>query len=250
MNALGNVVAYRGDRVTAEKLYRESLDRRRSTLGPEHPDTLTSMSNLAWLLIGQQKYAQAEALQRSAYEVELRRDGPDSVDTLASANTLARILSLEERYAEAEKLQRDTLDIQQRVLGAKHTYTLRSITNLAEILYAEHKFKEAEPLYLEVHSIHQRGSTINPVITYILGALEAHQGHPAKSLTFLREAIDEGLAPEAALVMDKDDDLKSLRGDPRFERLQAYAKTHIEAAKKQGNGHRQLSSFPSGFRYH
>lgn len=232
MNALGNVVAYRGDRVTAEKLYRESLDRRRSTLGPEHPDTLTSMSNLAWLLIGQHKYAQGEDLQRSAYEVELRRDGPDSVDTLASANTLARILSLEERYAEAEKLQRETLEIQRHILGAEHTLTLRSINNLAQILYTENKFKEAEPLYLEVHSIQLRGSTINPVITYVLGALEAHQGHPAKSLTFLREAIDEGLAPEAALVMDKDDDLKSLRGDPRFERLQAYAKTHIEAAKK------------------
>jgi Tfp pilus assembly protein PilF len=31
-------------------------------LGPEHPDTLTSMNNLAWVLDNQGKYEEAEAM--------------------------------------------------------------------------------------------------------------------------------------------------------------------------------------------
>jgi hypothetical protein len=40
----------------------------------------------------------------------------------------------------------------------------------------------------------------------------------------LREAIDHGLSPVDALGMERDADLKSLHGDPRFDALVAHAK--------------------------
>ena len=49
----------------------------------------------------------------------------------------------------------------------------------------------------------------------------------------LREAIDHGLAPNACLDMEKDPDLISLHGDPRFEALVAHAKERAAAAVKK-----------------
>ncbi|XTI86827.1 hypothetical protein V2W45_1456124 [Cenococcum geophilum] len=43
---------------------RQTLARRVKVLGPEHPDTLTSMSNLAGVLERQGKFEEAEDLQK------------------------------------------------------------------------------------------------------------------------------------------------------------------------------------------
>ena len=47
MNNLAIVLCDEGRYAEAEKLHRETLDIRRRVLGPEHPDTLMSMNNLA-----------------------------------------------------------------------------------------------------------------------------------------------------------------------------------------------------------
>jgi hypothetical protein len=43
---------------------RQMLARREKVLGPEHPSTLTSMSNLALVLDSQGKYEEAESMNR------------------------------------------------------------------------------------------------------------------------------------------------------------------------------------------
>jgi len=47
----------------------------------------------------------------------------------------------------------------------------------------------------------------------------------------LRQALGHGLLPTAALGMEKDPGLKSLRGDPQFDTLVAYAKERAAATK-------------------
>ncbi len=54
-------------------MQRELLDMRRRVLGPEHPDTLNTMGNLAASLSGQGKHAEAEQMQRELLNVQ-RRD--------------------------------------------------------------------------------------------------------------------------------------------------------------------------------
>ncbi len=58
-------------------------------LGPEHPDTLTSVNNLAVLLMSQGDYAGAAPLYRRALEARERVLGPEHPDTLNSVNNLA-----------------------------------------------------------------------------------------------------------------------------------------------------------------
>ena len=57
-------------------------------------------------------------------------------------------------------------------------------------------------------------------------------GNRPEALLLLRQAIDHGLPPSAAVEMENDPDLKSLHRDPRFIALVAYVKERATAAAK------------------
>ena len=54
-----------GRHTEAEAMNREVLEARRDVLGPRHPDTLTTMNNLAITLAEQGRHAEAEAMDTS-----------------------------------------------------------------------------------------------------------------------------------------------------------------------------------------
>ena len=58
-------------------------------LGPEHPETLISMSDLAAVYERKGKYAPAEALDSQVLEVRRRVLGPEHPKTLTSMRDLA-----------------------------------------------------------------------------------------------------------------------------------------------------------------
>jgi eukaryotic-like serine/threonine-protein kinase len=233
---LGSVLAEEGRYAEAEKLFRETLEIERRVLGPEHPTTLYAMHDLAFVLWREGRDADAEKLQRETLDTERRVLGPENQETVNSMNNLAIVLWREGRYADAEKLQRETLDIERRVLGPEHPQTLNSVNNLAIALDAEGHYAEAEKLFRETLDVQRR--VLGPehpttaITVYNLGVIAAQKGNRTEALSLLREAIDHGLSPDSALGMEKDPDLKSLHGDPRFDALVAYAKQKAAAALK------------------
>ena len=239
MNDLATNQYYDGHYNAAEKLYRETLDIERRVLGPEHPYTLISMDNLAETLADEGQYAAAEKVQRKVLDIERRVRGPEHPYTLFSMNNLAFSLQHEGQYAEAEKLYRDTLDLRRRILGPEHPQTLGSMVGLASVLSYEGHYVEAEKLLRETLDIQRR--VLGPehpgtaYSTYILACLAARRGQRDEALSLLREAVDHGLAPPpwAALDIEKDPDLQSLHGDPRFDGLVAHAKKRAAAAAKK-----------------
>ena len=72
----------------------ELLDVRRQQLGPEHPDTLTTMSHLAFSLSGQGKRVEAEQMFRELLDLRRRVLGPQHRDTLATLSELASFGSI------------------------------------------------------------------------------------------------------------------------------------------------------------
>jgi serine/threonine protein kinase/tetratricopeptide (TPR) repeat protein len=221
----------------AEKMQRKTLDIQQRSPGLEHAATLWSMGRLALTLESEERYTEAEKLQREALEVERRVLGPEQSQTLSSMGDLASILQDEGHYAEAEKLQRETLDIERRTLGPEHPGTLRSMSNLAHILSSEGRYEEAEKLQLETLEMQRRVvGPDNPETAasiYNLGCIAARRGQREKALPLLRESLDHGLSPAIAVGIEKDPDLKSLHGDPRFSALVADARGHVAAAQKQ-----------------
>ena len=125
-------------------------------LGPNHPDTLKSLSSLGWVLQHSGHYAEAEKLQRETLESERRVFGPDDPETLALDQHLAWTLLSEGHYAEAEKLQRETLDTQRRILGLENSETLLSMNSLAVTLLRQGRYAEAEKLYRQAFDLQRR----------------------------------------------------------------------------------------------
>jgi hypothetical protein len=71
-------------------------------LGKNHPDTLTSMNNLAVAVEMQSKYAEAEAMHRQTLQLMETVLGKDHPDTLTSMNNLAIALEKQGKGAEAK----------------------------------------------------------------------------------------------------------------------------------------------------
>ena len=65
------------------------LQVRRRWFGEDHPDTASSLNNLAQILRTQGKYAEAEALLRKALAIRLKAMGEDHPETARAYGNLA-----------------------------------------------------------------------------------------------------------------------------------------------------------------
>jgi len=115
-------------------------------LGPDHPDTLTSRTNLASAYQAADKPAEAIPLFEQALFGRERLLGPDHPDTLSSRINLASAYQAAGRAAEAVVLLRLTLAARERLLGADHLDTLESCRNLAAAYRKAGRVAEAIPL--------------------------------------------------------------------------------------------------------
>ena len=86
-------------------------------LGPEHPDTLTSVSKLGSVLESQGKYEEAEAMHRRDLEGSEKVLRPEHPDTLTSANNLGSVLERQGKYEEAEAMYRRALKGSEKIPG-------------------------------------------------------------------------------------------------------------------------------------
>jgi eukaryotic-like serine/threonine-protein kinase len=153
---LGNTYRDLGLYPEAQQQLEAALDIRRRALGPEHPDTLTSMSNLGAAYSDEGKYAQAEALDQIVLSIRRRVLGPEHPDSLASMFNLGVDYSDEGKYAQAEALDQQVLSIRRRVLGPEHPDTLASMYSLAVDYEHEGKYAQAEALNRQVVDIRRR----------------------------------------------------------------------------------------------
>ena len=145
----------------AEDAWRKTYHAKASdpAIGPDHPDTLDSRSNLARVLAARADRArleEAEAEYRAVLEARTRVLGPDHPDTLDSRSNLARVLAARAdraRLEEAEAEYRAVLEARTRVLGPDHPDTLDSRSNLARVLATRAdraRLEEAEAEYRAV----------------------------------------------------------------------------------------------------
>jgi tetratricopeptide (TPR) repeat protein len=114
----------------AEELFVQVMETRKRVLGEEHPDTLTSMANLASTFWNQGRWKEAEELEVQAMETRKRVLGEKHPDTLTSMNNLAFAWKWQGRDAEALKLMDECVQLRTRILGVDHPHTLSSSATL------------------------------------------------------------------------------------------------------------------------
>jgi len=116
---------------------------REAALGADHPDTATSLNNLAVLYESQGRYAEAEQPYKRALAIRESGLGPDHPDTARSLNDLALLSVSQGHYGEAEPLLQRAFAIAESVLGPDHPDTATSLNNLAGLYWLQGRDGEA-----------------------------------------------------------------------------------------------------------
>ncbi|KAG9242296.1 hypothetical protein BJ878DRAFT_555788 [Calycina marina] len=128
---VGNCLDSDGRWKEAETLLVQVMEFRKKVFGIEHPQTLTSMNNLALLYQSQGKYEAAEPLYEETLQLRKKVLSLEHPQTLTSMKNLAGLYQSQGKYEAAEPLYEETLQLSKKVLGLEHPDTLQSMNNLA-----------------------------------------------------------------------------------------------------------------------
>ncbi|KAG8854496.1 hypothetical protein FRB91_003453, partial [Serendipita sp. 411] len=122
----------------------------KSTLGARHPDTITTMYNLAWILLSCGRLEEAERMQREVLALQNEILGQHHPNTIAAMHDLASTLKSRGQLEEAERMQREVLALWNEILGQHHPHTIASMHSLASTLKSRGQLEEAEIMQREV----------------------------------------------------------------------------------------------------
>src|SRR5277367_1890312 len=149
-NNFGLVMKENGDWKKAEQLQVQVMDMRKKLLGAEHPDTLSSMGNLASTYLNQGRWNEAEQLEVQVFEMRKKLLGAEHPDILSSMGNLASTYWNQGRWNEAEQLNVQVLEMRKKLLGGEHPDTLLSMGNLPSTYGNQGRLNEAEQLNVQV----------------------------------------------------------------------------------------------------
>jgi CHAT domain-containing protein/tetratricopeptide (TPR) repeat protein len=214
----------RGQYAEAETLQHQVVAIHERTLGPEHPTTATSLSNLGNVLYLQGKHAEAEKVYQRALAIREKQLGENHPDVATSLNNLANArqelgrdqqVGVSEQRArfeaggqvgaltEVEAMRRRALAIQERTLGRENPATATSLNNLGVTLALRGDFAQAEAMHRAA-----------------LGTMQKVFGeqHPetASALTALSFALDrQGKIVDAEASYKRAVEISRKTGNPR-----------------------------------
>jgi class 3 adenylate cyclase len=129
LNAIRYLQA-KGDSSASRAVCEQLLDRWRSVLGPDHPDTLTATSNLTFALGRLGEAESSRILGEDTVERCRRVLGPDHPTTLVAAAALTLALVELPELESGRILGEDTVERGRRVLGPDHPTTLWAAATL------------------------------------------------------------------------------------------------------------------------
>jgi tetratricopeptide (TPR) repeat protein len=115
-------------------LLERALAIERRQLGEGHPETASTMANLAGLYVNTGRADEALRLAAAAIAILDKTLGPAHPRTAAACTVAAFAARDKGDRAQAEKLFRRALEIDERAYGPQHAETLRDARNLAEFL--------------------------------------------------------------------------------------------------------------------
>ena len=149
--------------------------------GEEHPDTATSLNDLAELYEAVGDYTKAEPLYQKALAIRQKVLGPHSLLTGASLNNLAGLYKDTGDYPKAEPLYRKALAICRKVLGSWHPDTATCLNNLAELYRDMGDYTKAVPLCRKALAIRRK----------VLGPEHPDTAQSLNNLALLYQAVGD-----------------------------------------------------------
>jgi tetratricopeptide (TPR) repeat protein/tRNA A-37 threonylcarbamoyl transferase component Bud32 len=157
---LGTSFLYLGDAKTAAEQAEAARALYARHRGPDHPDTLASMNNLANSYADLGRLTDALKLREQTLTLRKAKLGPAHPDTLLSMNNLANSYTALGRLTDALKLREQTLTLMKAKPGPDHPDTLASMNNLA-VSYAD-LGRHADALKLHEQTLALRKAKLGP----------------------------------------------------------------------------------------
>jgi len=154
--SLGRHLDRMGAYATAQPYLERALAMSERVLGSDHPQTATSLNNLAALFRAQGSYDAARPLLERALAISERVLGSDHPQTATSLNNLAGLHYDQGSYDAARPLLERALAMSERVLGPDHPQTATSLNNLAALHHAQGSYDAARPLYARALALRER----------------------------------------------------------------------------------------------
>jgi tetratricopeptide (TPR) repeat protein len=153
MNNLAGAYRESGKLDLALPLYEETLKLRKAKLGPDHPETLSSMGNLAMAFDAAGKLDLALPLYEETFKLMKAKLGSDHPNTLTCMGNLADAYKESGKLDLALPLLEETLKLKKAKLGPDHPSTLTCMNNLAGAYLNAGKLDLALPLYEETFKL-------------------------------------------------------------------------------------------------
>jgi tetratricopeptide (TPR) repeat protein len=147
LRGYASLLESRGKRAEAESVQRQRLEIYRRVHGPEHPYTLATLKDLAWML----EAREAESIWRQLVSANRRVLGPYHMETRVALDNLLDVLRAQGRMVEVEGVYRDAIEYQRKNNDRENLP--ESLRGLAEVLLALSRGREAETLLREAESL-------------------------------------------------------------------------------------------------
>jgi tetratricopeptide (TPR) repeat protein len=170
----------------AEALIRHVLDVRQRMLGPDHPDTLTAMLELAHVRNERQAHDEAENLFTEVEQQAITALGVSAPLALDAREGVIGTLRDRGEWQAAKVLKQDLLEMRTRVQGLAHPSTLETLADLVSMMRAlQEDFPTAAELIEQglalsrpIFAEHGPTATLNSQKAVLLN----HQGRCEESL--------------------------------------------------------------------
>lgn len=141
----------KGSSREAFALMQNVLGVRQRILGSEHPDTATSLFDLAVLYVSSGEYAKAEPLHREALAIRRKVLGDQHPDTATSFNNLGLVYHSLGQYAQAEANYQSALALRLKLLGENDADTAFTLGSLGALYRDLGDHAKAEPLLVRAY---------------------------------------------------------------------------------------------------
>ena len=209
-------------------------------LGPEHPDTLSSLNSLALSYLAQGLYGEAAPLYLRALKGREKTLGPQHPDTLISTNNLANLYRTQGRYKKAEPLFLKALRDYEKTLGPQHAEALLTANNLARLYQSQGRYGEAERLLLRVRQGYEK--TLGPQhlktlsSTTGLASVYQSQGRYSEAESLFQRALpayEKALGPQHPDTLRNVNNLAALYFDQgRYDEAEALYQRALQGREK------------------
>ena len=190
-SAMGRGALAKRDLKYAEELFKRAIEVARIEVDTDPRLLARSMGDLAWVLHGQGRDAEAEPLAKWALVVREKAFGREAMQAGQTAYTLAMIEIDLGKLDEAQPLLEQSLAACEKGMGAHNPMTADALDDLATLLVLRRSYDRARALYERALKIF-RGLSPDHVGQYVpldgLATIDLNQGKYAEAEARLDEA--------------------------------------------------------------